>query len=123
MDALNRNANREDLKLHGDSVIGLDAYSRDNQFIGRVTGFVPAVREGEEGMEQVHTDPVGPHGEFLGPRHIVIDGTGTIVQSTMIVTADALQVDLRGRRATVPLTIAEIEAMPHHDPNLPVELR
>ena len=107
----------DEAKLDGESIVGLDAYSRDGQFIGRVTSYLPTAPESEAELEEGHIDPTGPDGHLIGPKHLLIDGTGTIVQSTLVVTESALDVDLRGRRVTVPLSISEIEAMPQHDPN------
>jgi hypothetical protein len=112
-------SDREVAKLDASSIVGLDAYSNDNQFIGRVSGYLPAVAVSEEAIVGGHVDPLRPDGQPVGPRHLVINGNGTIIQSTIIVTMEALDVDLPGRRVTLPLTIAEIEAMPHHDPNEP----
>ena len=109
----------ETAKLDGEGVVGLDAYSSDGQFVGRVTGYLPAVPENEQAAQEGQTDTVDSHGHRHGVPHLVINGKGTAVQSTLIVTPDSLNVDLAGRRVTLPLTIAQIEAMPQHDPNEP----
>jgi hypothetical protein len=99
------------------TIVGLDAYSKDSQFIGRVSGLLPEAHVSEQAIEEGHTDPIGPDGQPIGPRHVLINGTGTVVQSTLIVKLESLDIDLAGRRVTLPLTVVEIEAMPHHDPH------
>jgi hypothetical protein len=105
----------DEAKLDGADIAGLDAYTRDGVFIGRAMGWLPLVPEDEREMEEGHTDPAGRDGRPSGARHLVIDGTGTVVQSRLLVALSDLAVDLRGRRVTVPLTLAEIEARPKHD--------
>jgi hypothetical protein len=111
-------SNDKDAKLDAASILELDAYSEDDQFIGRVSGFLPTTPESELGVQRGHYDPVDAEGRIEGKRHVVIDGTGTIIQSMLIVKVDSLEIDLRGRRVTVPLSVHQIEAMPHHDPDL-----
>ena len=112
--------NREDgepLTQAADVTAGLDAYSADNQFIGRVSGYLPTAPESEMGLELGNYDAIDSRGHLIGKRHVMIDGTGTIIQCVLIVEVDSLQVDRAARRVTVPMTVAQIEAMPHRDPN------
>ena len=102
-----------------EEIEALDAYSQDNQFIGRLTGYLPTAAEGELGEETGSYDTVRSDGTVVGERRVRIDGTGTPIQATIVVPVSSLQIDLRGRRVTVPLTVAQIESMPHHDPRRP----
>ena len=115
-------SNRDEASVNAESVIGLDAYSKDNQFIGRVMDFLPVVEEGSQAFEDFPTDSSDADGNPRGPRHLLVNGTGTIIQSKLVVALNSLEVDLPGRRVTVPLTIAEIEAMPQHSSFAPESL-
>ncbi len=109
-------AHRENSKSDEASLVGLDAYSKDNVFIGRVSGFLPVVPVSEQRVEEGHTDGADAEGRIIGERHVVINGAGTVVQSTIVVAVGTLDTDLRGRRVVVPMTVAEIEARPKHIP-------
>ena len=115
-------SNRDEASVNAENVIGLDAYSKDNQFIGRVMDFLPTAEEDSQAFEDFPTDSSDINGRSLGPRHLLINGTGTVVQSKLVVALESLEVDLPGRRVIVPLTIAEIEAMPQHSSFAPESL-
>ena len=119
MNDLSRATVRNAAKPDASEALGLDAFTRDGQFVGRVKDYLPAVEEGERSMHEGRTDSVGPDGRRRGVPHLLVDGAGTVIQSTLIVTVDALEIDLPGRRVTLPVSLGEIEAMPQHDPNQP----
>jgi len=99
---------------------GLDAYTQDNQFIGRVSGLLPEIPESEIAAELVRADPIDESGRAEGPEHVEINGIGTVIQTYLTVSIPELKVDWKGRRVTVPLTLAQIEAMPRENRERPI---
>lgn len=98
-------------KLDEQTLVELDAYSSDGQYIGTVKGFLAAEPENEQASETGVFDVIGSDGRLQNGRRVVIDGIGTFVQSRLAVPVDQLTIDLKGRRVTVPLSLAEIESL------------
>ena len=95
-------------------VIGFDAYSADGQQVGRVAGYVDQVPEDKVALEPGTVDVVTPDGKPVGPRRLLVDGQGFALQAEIAVPEDQVTVDLPGRRVTLPLTVEQIRALPHH---------
>jgi len=93
-------------------LVGMDAYSKDNQYIGSVYLVVPEEPEDEVAAEQERVDPLGKSGHVEVPEHVAINGIGTVLQANLTVSIPELSIDWKGRRVTVPMTLAQIEAMP-----------
>ena len=62
-------------------------------------------------------DVIDRSGHLRGPRRVTIDGTGYVTQAEIAVPVDTLDFDFKGRRATLPMTLAQIEQIPHRDPS------
>jgi hypothetical protein len=73
---------------------------------------LPERPESEIAAEEVSVDPLDASGRVEGPEHVAINGIGTVLQANLTVSVPELSVDWKGRRVTVPMTLAEIEAMP-----------
>jgi len=97
--------------LEGEDLAGLDVYSADGLPVGTVAGYLPAAPADAFALEKVPTDPVDPEGKPIGQRHLLIDGRGLPVQVRLSVPVDRVKIDLRGRRVTLPLTLAQIRSI------------
>ena len=106
----------QDEDISGDNPMGLEVYSSDGQLIGRIHGYVDEVPEDEEDFEEGAIDLTDRAGHLLGARRVVIDGQGYVTQAEIAVPLTQLTLDYKGRRATLPLTLAQIEHIPHHLP-------
>ncbi len=102
--------------IRGDNPLGLEVYSSDGQLVGRIAGYVEEVEDDTEDMEGSQVDLVDSHGDLIGPRRVVIDGHGYVTQSQIAMPEDQIEYDFKGRRATLPLTLAQIEQIPQNDP-------
>jgi hypothetical protein len=105
-----------------DIPLGLDVYSSDGQLIGRTSGYLSEIPEDEAGLEWDTADEIGSDGRLRGERRLLVAGAGYITQSEIVIPESQVAVDLPGRRATLPLTLAQIREMPHHDPLAPRDL-
>ncbi len=92
---------------------GLDAYSSDGQLVGRVVGFLEEIPMNEAELAEVPVDLLSSSIESAKSRRVLIDGHGYISQANIILPIDQLEIDWRGRRVVLPLTMAQIEHMPH----------
>ena len=115
-----KSAEREAPIADPQMLVGLDAYTSDNQFVGRVSGLLPKVTESELNAELIRADPIDESGRVLGPEHVEINGIGTVIQTYLVASIPALSVDWHGRRITLPVTLAEIEAMPRESRGIPI---
>jgi hypothetical protein len=105
--------------LHDEeSLLGLDVYSSDGQMVGRIAGYLEQAPEDERNFERATVDAVAPDGQAIGTRRLLVDGRGFPIQGEIAVPEDQIEIDLRGRRATLRLTVAQIDSLPRHDPNL-----
>ena len=103
--------------LSGDNPLGLEVYSSDGQLVGRIGGYVEEVEDDTEDIEGSQTDLIDSHGDLIGPRRVIIDGHGYVTQSQIALPEDQITYDFRGRRATLPYTLAQIEQIPQRDPS------
>jgi hypothetical protein len=112
----------QDVSMLADSnrLVGMDVYTKDTRYVGSVGGLLPTAPETEIDAELVAVDPVDNAGRPLGPEHIEILGIGTVIQTNLIARVDTLSVDWNGRRVTLPVTLAEIEAMPRESRGRPI---
>jgi hypothetical protein len=105
--------------LHdAESPLGLDVYSSDGQMVGRIAGYLEQAPENERNFERETVDAVAPDGQVIGTRRMLVDGRGFPLQGEIAVPEDQIEIDLRGRRASLRLTMAQLESLPRHDPNL-----
>ena len=100
--------------VEGESPVGLDVYSADGQWVGRVAGFLNAVPEDRRDVESPTVDPVARDDVPDDRPLLLIQGQGTVIQAEIVVPVDQVEVDLRGRQVRLPhLTLAQIEALPN----------
>ncbi|HZO91475.1 MAG TPA: PRC-barrel domain-containing protein [Chthonomonadaceae bacterium] len=100
-----------------DNIYGMDVYSADGELIGRSAGYLDQVPDDEVAFERGPVDPINAAGEPIGPRHVLINGHGYSTQAQIVVPVDQLEIDARGRRITLRLTLDQIRAMPHYTVN------
>jgi hypothetical protein len=101
-----------------ESPLGLDVYSSDGQMVGRIAGYLEQAPEDERNFERATVDAVAPDGQVIGTRRMLVDGRGFPIQGEVAIPEDKIDLDLPGRRATLRLTMAQLESLPRHDPNL-----
>jgi hypothetical protein len=99
-----------------DDLLGLDVYSADGALVGRLAGYVSQVPEDESGIAWGIVDLIERDGDPIGPRRVFISGSGFPIQAEITVPIDLLDVDTRGRRATLRLTMEQIRCLPRRDP-------
>ena len=102
--------------ISGENPLGLEVFSSDGQPIGRINGYVEAIAETEEDTAEGQVDVIDREGHLLGPRRVTIDGRGYVTQAEIAVPLSTLVLDFKGRRATLPMTLTQIEQIPHRDP-------
>lgn len=102
--------------LSGDNPLGLEVYSSDGQLVGRIAGYMEEIEDDTEDIEGSQVDLVDSHGDLIGPRRVIIDGHGYVTQSQIAIEEDQIEYDFKGRRAVLPLTLAQIEQIPQNDP-------
>jgi hypothetical protein len=62
-------------------------------------------------------DATDRSGHPLGSRRVFIEGTGYPLQAQIAIPVEQLNVDARGRRVTLPLTMEQLRRLPRYDPN------
>jgi hypothetical protein len=101
------------------STANLAVFSSDGIQVGTLAGYVAEVRDDEAAMEQDMVDATDPQGRPLRERRLLVNGHGFPSQVVMAVPEDQFEIDLRGRRATLAMTAAQIAALPHIDSSAP----
>ncbi len=98
------------------SPVGLDVYTSDGQLIGRIAGYLEEAQADEAGMSSETVDTLDAKGQLTGPKRLLIDGHGYVAQVELAVPETEIALDFKGRRATLPMTLAELRTRPHRDP-------
>ena len=107
----------QDDNISGDNPMGLEVYSSDGQLIGRIHGYVDESPDDEGDTAEGAVDLTDRAGNLLGERRVIIDGQGYVTQAEIAVPLSQLALDYKGRRATLPMTLAQVEQIPHHLPD------
>lgn len=99
------------------AIRGLDVFSSDGLPVGVIRGYLDQVPVSELGAAEGAVDAIDSEGKVIGARRVRVDGHGSTMQATLAVPRDQLQIDWRGRRATLPLTLAQIRQAPRRRPD------
>src|SRR5579883_2398840 len=95
-----------------ETMVGMEVFSTDGQPVGRVTGYVAQIPEDEIGMVKEPADPIELGSRQEHSRHVLVDGHGYVTQAIFSVPEEQIEVDERGRRITLRMSMEEIRELP-----------